>query len=51
MLFFSDMLIAGDFTLELIITLGFDQYASQISEVSSAATKELSIEQVNGIIF
>ena len=39
----------GDFTLELIINLGFDQYASQISEVSSAATKELSIEQVRNM--
>lgn len=43
-------MLAGDFTLEHIITLGFDQYASQISEVSSAATKELSIEQVGPMI-
>lgn len=37
----------GDsFTLEKIINLGFDQYAEQISEISGAASKELSIEQV-----
>lgn len=37
----------GDsFTLEKIIGLGLDQFAEQISEVSAAASKELSIEQV-----
>lgn len=37
----------GDsFTLEQIIGLGLDQYAEQISEISAAASKELSIEQV-----
>jgi len=37
----------GDsFTLERIIGLGLDQYAEQISEISAAASKELSIEQV-----
>lgn len=33
-----------DFTLERIINFGFDQYAEYINEVSSAATKELAIE-------
>ena len=37
---------ADDFTLEKIIELGLDQFAEQISEVSGAASKELSIEQV-----
>lgn len=37
---------ADDFTLEKIIELGLDQFAEQISEVSAAASKELSIEQV-----
>lgn len=36
---------AEDFTLEKIIELGLDQFAEQISEVSGAASKELSIEQ------
>lgn len=39
-------LSADDFTLEKIIELGLDQFAEQISEVSGAASKELSIEQV-----
>ena len=39
-------LSADDFTLEKIIELGLDQFADQISEVSGAASKELSIEQV-----
>ena len=39
-------LSAEDFTLEKIIELGLDQFAEQISEVSGAASKELSIEQV-----
>lgn len=34
-----------DFTLEKILELGLDQYAEQISTISGAATKELSIEQ------
>ncbi|XP_066933177.1 dynein axonemal heavy chain 2-like [Clytia hemisphaerica] len=34
------------FTLEQIIGLGLDQFAEQISEISAAASKELSIEQV-----
>nr|XP_057923809.1 dynein axonemal heavy chain 2 isoform X2 [Doryrhamphus excisus] len=34
-----------DFTLEKIISLGFDKYADSISEISGAASKELSIEQ------
>ena len=34
------------FTLEQIIGLGLDQFADQISEISAAASKELSIEQV-----
>ena len=37
---------ADDFTLEKIIELGLDQFAEQISEISGAASKELSIEQV-----
>ena len=35
-----------DFTLEKIIEYGFDQYSEQIHDISSAATKELAIEQV-----
>ncbi|XP_061921125.1 dynein axonemal heavy chain 2 [Entelurus aequoreus] len=34
-----------DFTLEKIISLGFDKYADSIGEISGAASKELSIEQ------
>uniref|UniRef100_A0A3P9PK94 Dynein axonemal heavy chain 2 n=1 Tax=Poecilia reticulata TaxID=8081 RepID=A0A3P9PK94_POERE len=34
-----------DFTLEKIISLNLDHYASTISEISGAASKELSIEQ------
>ena len=38
---------SGDsFTLEKIIELGLDQNSEQISEISGAASKELSIEQV-----
>ena len=38
---------AGDtFTLEKIINLGLDQFSEQISEISAAASKELSIEQI-----
>ena len=37
---------SDSFTLEKIIGLGLDQFAEQISEVSAAASKELSIEQV-----
>ncbi|CAJ0965699.1 unnamed protein product [Ranitomeya imitator] len=36
---------ADDFTLERIVELGLDQYVEKISEISMAATKELSIEQ------
>ena len=43
---FIHCLSAEDFTLEKIIELGLDQFAEQISEVSGAASKELSIEQV-----
>lgn len=43
-------LLAEDFTLEKIIELGLDQFAEQISEVSGAASKELSIEQV-GLLY
>ena len=35
---------SDDFTLERIINFGFDQHAEYINEVSSAATKELAIE-------
>ncbi|KAM8871594.1 dynein axonemal heavy chain 2 isoform 7-T7 [Synchiropus picturatus] len=34
-----------DFTLEKIISLGLDKSADKISEISEAATKEVSIEQ------
>ncbi|XP_054656624.1 dynein axonemal heavy chain 2 [Dunckerocampus dactyliophorus] len=36
---------SDDFTLEKIISLGFDKYADSIGEISGAASKELSIEQ------
>ncbi len=35
-----------DFTLEKIVALGLDHHAEQISDISGAASKELSIEQV-----
>ncbi|KNC97489.1 uncharacterized protein SPPG_07404 [Spizellomyces punctatus DAOM BR117] len=35
----------ADFTLEKILDMGLDQYAESISNLSAAATKELSIEQ------
>jgi dynein heavy chain len=35
---------AAEFTLEKIIEWGFDQYAEKISDISGAATKELTIE-------
>lgn len=35
-----------EFTLEEIVVLGLDQYAERICEISGAASKELSIEQV-----
>ncbi|XP_044040597.1 dynein axonemal heavy chain 2-like isoform X2 [Siniperca chuatsi] len=34
-----------EFTLENIISLGFDKYADKICEISGAASKELSIEK------
>lgn len=37
---------SDSFTLEKIISLGLDQFSDQISEISGAASKELSIEQV-----
>lgn len=37
---------SSSFTLEKIIGLGLDQFSEQISEISAAASKELSIEQV-----
>nr|XP_015196051.1 PREDICTED: dynein heavy chain 2, axonemal isoform X1 [Lepisosteus oculatus]XP_015196052.1 PREDICTED: dynein heavy chain 2, axonemal isoform X1 [Lepisosteus oculatus]XP_015196053.1 PREDICTED: dynein heavy chain 2, axonemal isoform X1 [Lepisosteus oculatus] len=36
---------SADFTLEKIVQLGLDQHADKISEISAAASKELSIEQ------
>lgn len=48
---FFHCLSAEDFTLEKIIELGLDQFAEQISEVSGAASKELSIEQVGLLYF
>ena len=44
-------LSADDFTLERIIELGLDQFAEQIGDVSGAASKELSIEQVRRLGF
>ena len=38
------------FTLEVIITFGFDQYAQHINDISIAATKELAIENVSTLI-
>lgn len=37
---------SDDFTLEKIISLNLDHYAGTICEISGAASKELSIEQV-----
>ncbi|XP_018599950.2 dynein heavy chain 2, axonemal [Scleropages formosus] len=40
-----------DFTLEKIVALGLEQHAEKISEISAAASKELSIEQsLEGIV-
>ncbi|MEE6524209.1 hypothetical protein FKM82_023559, partial [Ascaphus truei] len=36
---------ADDFTLEKIVELGLDQHVEKINEISTAATKELSIEE------
>ncbi|CAI5672498.1 unnamed protein product [Oreochromis niloticus] len=36
---------SAEFTLEKIISLGFNMYTGKICEISGAATKELSIEQ------
>nr|XP_019958870.1 PREDICTED: dynein heavy chain 2, axonemal [Paralichthys olivaceus] len=36
---------SAEFTLEKIISLGLDKYADEISEITGAAIKELSIEQ------
>ncbi|XP_035375794.1 dynein heavy chain 2, axonemal [Electrophorus electricus] len=36
---------SADFTLEKIVALGLDQHAEHIYEISTAASKELSIEQ------
>lgn len=37
---------SAEFTLEEIVVLGLDHYAERICEISGAASKELSIEQV-----
>lgn len=37
---------SADFTLEKIMSLGLDKHADEIAEISAAASKELSIEQV-----
>lgn len=37
---------ASDFTLEKMVALGLEQHAEKISEISGAASNELSIEQV-----
>ena len=45
------LFIIGDtFTLEKIIDIGLDQYYEQISEISAAASNELSIEQVRNLL-
>ena len=36
----------NEFTLERIIDIGLDQFSDVIGEISSAASKELAIEQV-----
>ncbi|TSK77047.1 Dynein heavy chain 2, axonemal [Bagarius yarrelli] len=42
---------SANFTLEEIVSLGLDQHAERICEISAAASKELSIEQsLEGII-
>lgn len=38
---------SSEFTLEEIVALGLDEHAERICEISGAASKELSIEQVN----
>ena len=40
-----------EFTLEKIIELGLEQFSETIGDISSAASKELSIEQVNRCIY
>lgn len=37
---------SAEFTLEKIVALGLEQHAERICEISGAASKELSIEQV-----
>ncbi len=39
-------LSGDDFTLERIIEVGLDQYSEVVGDISSAASKELAIEQV-----
>ena len=42
----SLFLPGNEFTLERIIDIGLDQFSEVIGEISSAASKELAIEQV-----
>ena len=35
-----------DFTLEKLVEIGLDQHAELVGDISSAASKELAIEQV-----
>ena len=36
----------ADFTLEKLVEIGLDQHAEVVGDISSAASKELAIEQV-----
>lgn len=42
---------SAEFTLEKIISLELDKYADRICEITGAACKELSIEQVCRTVF
>ena len=39
--------IGTEFTLEKLVEIGLDQYAELVGDISSAASKELAIEQVH----
>ena len=39
----------SDFTLEKLVEIGLDQHAELVGDISSAASKELAIEQVMNI--
>ena len=36
----------ADFTLEKLVEIGLDQHAELVGDISSAASKELAVEQV-----